>query len=168
VSMVAGSLSLARFLDQEVAWPRQGRHILAQYDEKTVIVYQAYAPAIAEFALQHGYFGGPFSYSRMSWIKPNFLWMMYRSGWGTKPGQERRWRCGLSVRSLRLCSLEQLNRPFPPIAIVHGAIGSMQLRDPQSVYSGTLTMIRRDAHCHAGRCSWGRAIPTCMHLERRS
>src|SRR5262249_52713462 len=24
----------------------------------------------------------------MSWIKPNFLWMMYRSGWGTKSGQE--------------------------------------------------------------------------------
>jgi hypothetical protein len=24
----------------------------------------------------------------MSWIKPNFLWMMYRSGWGTKLGQE--------------------------------------------------------------------------------
>src|SRR5215472_17781633 len=24
----------------------------------------------------------------MSWIKPNFLWMMYRSGWATKPGQE--------------------------------------------------------------------------------
>jgi hypothetical protein len=31
----------------------------------------------------------------MSWIKPNFLWMMYRSGWGTKPGQE-------SVLALRL------------------------------------------------------------------
>lgn len=24
----------------------------------------------------------------MSWIKPNFLWMMYRSGWGTKENQE--------------------------------------------------------------------------------
>lgn len=24
----------------------------------------------------------------MTWIKPNFLWMMYRSGWGTKEGQE--------------------------------------------------------------------------------
>ena len=24
----------------------------------------------------------------MSWIKPNFLWMMYRSGWATKPRQE--------------------------------------------------------------------------------
>lgn len=24
----------------------------------------------------------------MSWLKPNFLWMMYRCGWGTKEGQE--------------------------------------------------------------------------------
>src|SRR5436190_19769305 len=24
----------------------------------------------------------------MSWIKPNFLWMQYRSGWSSKPGQE--------------------------------------------------------------------------------
>jgi hypothetical protein len=24
----------------------------------------------------------------MSWIKPNFLWMMYRCGWASKPGQE--------------------------------------------------------------------------------
>ena len=23
------------------------------------------------------------------WIKPNFLWMMFRSGWATKAGQER-------------------------------------------------------------------------------
>ncbi|WP_422570328.1 DUF4291 family protein, partial [Erwinia billingiae] len=26
----------------------------------------------------------------MTWIKPSFLWMMYRSGWGMKdPGQKR-------------------------------------------------------------------------------
>ena len=25
----------------------------------------------------------------MTWIKPSFTWMMYRSGWGAKPGQER-------------------------------------------------------------------------------
>ena len=30
-----------------------------------------------------------FSYSRMSWIKTNFLWMMYRCGWATKRNQER-------------------------------------------------------------------------------
>ena len=28
------------------------------------------------------------NYNRMSWIKPNFLWMMYRSNWGRSQGQE--------------------------------------------------------------------------------
>jgi hypothetical protein len=76
------------YLDQVRVWPREGRHILAQYDDETVVVYQAYRPAIGRFAAEHGAFGGEFSYSRMSWVKPNFLWMMYRSGWGTKEGQE--------------------------------------------------------------------------------
>ena len=31
----------------------------------------------------------PFKRDRMTWIKPSFLWMMYRCGWATKPGQER-------------------------------------------------------------------------------
>ena len=26
--------------------------------------------------------------SRMTWIKPSFNWMMYRSGYASKPGQE--------------------------------------------------------------------------------
>jgi len=52
-------------------------------------VYQAYKPEIANFAVRNGFFGGAkFSFERMSWIKPNFLWMMYRSGWATKEGQE--------------------------------------------------------------------------------
>jgi hypothetical protein len=74
--------------EQVKVWPKEGRHILAQYDDNTVIVYQAYRPSIGLYAAEHGTFGGDFSYSRMSWIKPNFLWMMYRSGWGTKEGQE--------------------------------------------------------------------------------
>jgi Domain of unknown function (DUF4291) len=69
-------------------WPRSGRHILAQLGEESVVVYQAYHPAIGHFAARHGYFGGGFGLGRMSWIKPNFLWMMYRSGWGIKEGQE--------------------------------------------------------------------------------
>ena len=47
-----------------------------------------YAPGIGRFAAGHGCFGGAFSFDRMSWIKPNFLWMMHRCGWGTKAGQE--------------------------------------------------------------------------------
>jgi len=70
-------------------WPATGRHILAAFDDVSITVYQAYRPEIAAYAVAHQQFGGEFSYSRMSWIKPNFLWMMYRAGWATKPGQER-------------------------------------------------------------------------------
>ncbi len=70
-------------------WPKAGKHILAQFDAENIVVYQAYCPEIADCALAKQRFGGKFSYSRMSWIKPNFLWMMYRSGWASKSGQER-------------------------------------------------------------------------------
>jgi len=82
------SLFLQSYLAQQAHWPREGRHILAQFDEETIVVYQAYRPTIGHDAARHGHFGGEFSFSRMSWIKPNFLWMMYRSGWGMKEGQE--------------------------------------------------------------------------------
>lgn len=73
---------------QSSTWPKVGRHILAHFDDESIVVYQAYNPTIGRFAVEHGKFGGSFSFSRMSWIKPNFLWMMYRSGWGTKENQE--------------------------------------------------------------------------------
>jgi hypothetical protein len=76
------------YLAQESVWPKSGRHVLAQFDPESVVIYQAYRREIGNFAANHGYFGAGFSLERMSWIKPNFLWMMYRSGWGTKPDQE--------------------------------------------------------------------------------
>jgi hypothetical protein len=76
------------YLDQRARWPKTGRHILAQADAETVLVYQAYRPSIGHFAVEQQHFGGDFSLDRMSWIKPNFLWMMYRCGWGSKDGQE--------------------------------------------------------------------------------
>src|ERR1051326_3671231 len=84
----AMKLQTESFTTQEARWPPIGRHILAHYDAESIIVYQAYRPAIGRFAAEHNYFGGEFSLERMSWIKPNFCWMMYRSGWGTKEGQE--------------------------------------------------------------------------------
>jgi len=81
-------LPTERYVEQVSRWPAEGRHILAHHDAETIIVYQAYRPSIGEHAIKHGVFGNGFSYARMSWIKPNFLWMMYRSGWGTKEGQE--------------------------------------------------------------------------------
>ena len=70
--------------------PVDGQHIVAHQTETQVVVYQAYNPAIARFAVENQCLGGPdFSYGRMSWIKPNFLWMMYRCGWASKENQER-------------------------------------------------------------------------------
>src|SRR5215470_7093501 len=82
------NLATELYVEQTTRWPQEGRHILAHHDAETVVVYQAYRPSIGAHAVRHGAFGGDFSYARMSWIKPNFLWMMYRSGWGTKEGQE--------------------------------------------------------------------------------
>ena len=65
------------------------RNIYAVFDDKTIRVYQAYNNEIADEALKLGKFGSKFSLNRMTWIKPSFLWMMYRSGWATKQGQER-------------------------------------------------------------------------------
>ena len=52
-------------------WPTSGKHIMAHYDDESIVVYQAYNPAIADFAVTNQRFGGPFSFSRMSWIKSN-------------------------------------------------------------------------------------------------
>ncbi len=81
-------LAMEAYPEQVTVWPKQGRQILAQFDDDTIVVYQAYCPEIGAHVAAHGTFGGGFSYSRMSWVKPNFLWMMYRSGWGTKENQE--------------------------------------------------------------------------------
>ena len=67
------------------------RQIRASYTDTTIRIYQAYSDAIAEAALKHGTFvSPPFSMTRMTWIKPSFLWMMYRAGWGYKDDGQRR------------------------------------------------------------------------------
>lgn len=81
-------MKLKLYKEQIKEWPQTGHHIMAQYDDNKIIVYQSYRPEIGHFAAKHQYFGGAFSLNRMTWIKPNFLWMMFRNGWGTKEGQE--------------------------------------------------------------------------------
>ena len=97
------------YLSQLAIWPREGHHILAQFDEKSVVVYQAYNARIGHFAAREGIFGGDFSFNRMSWFKPNFLWMMYRNGWGRKENQE----VTLAVRIKRAFFDEVSNSAVP-------------------------------------------------------
>ncbi|MEN8220263.1 MAG: DUF4291 domain-containing protein [Pseudomonadota bacterium] len=63
--------------------------IRANYDRDTIVMYQAYSSNIADLAIKKQKFVKPFSFNRMTWIKPSFLWLMHRSNWGKKSGQER-------------------------------------------------------------------------------
>ncbi|MFC9594772.1 DUF4291 domain-containing protein [Streptomyces sp. NPDC056944] len=96
--------------------------IRADHDARTIVVYQAYPPAIADAALRAGRFVAPFSFHRMTWIKPSFLWLMHRSNWARKPGQERI----LAVRITREGWEEALSRAelttAHPAAVAQAAV----------------------------------------------
>jgi len=90
--------------------------IRADFDRDSIVVYQAFPQAIADAALRAGAFVPPFSLERMTWIKPSFLWLMERSNWGRKSGQEHI----LAVRLTRAgwdeaLSLGILTHPEPAI-----------------------------------------------------
>ncbi|MFJ7044104.1 DUF4291 domain-containing protein [Streptomyces sp. NPDC101112] len=62
--------------------------VRARHTADTITVYQAYRPGIGGPAARDGRFPAEWKRDRMTWIKPSFLWMMYRCGWGLKEGQE--------------------------------------------------------------------------------
>ncbi|MEV0451299.1 DUF4291 domain-containing protein [Streptomyces sp. NPDC050600] len=62
--------------------------IRALHTATTVTVYQAYSPSLGLPAARDGRFPDAWKRTRMTWIKPSFLWMMYRCGWGLKESQE--------------------------------------------------------------------------------
>lgn len=83
------NLKTILYPDYEKNAPQAGQHILAQQTTDTVFVYQAFNPRISSYAVKQQQFGGEhYSFNRMTWIKPNFLWMMYRCGWAKKENQK--------------------------------------------------------------------------------
>lgn len=68
------------------------RQIRAHHTSTTITVYQAYNAEIADAAVQQQKLNASpkFSTTRMTWIKPSWAWMLYRSGYSYKDaGQER-------------------------------------------------------------------------------
>lgn len=68
------------------------RQIRAQYDKETITVYQAYSATIAEAAVRDQKLDASpdFLPHRMTWIKPSWCWMMYRSGYSLKDDRQAR------------------------------------------------------------------------------
>jgi hypothetical protein len=149
--MTTTALATAAYGEQLKNWPQSGQHILAHFDEETIIVYQAYCPRIARFAVENGFFGGDFKYSRMSWIKPNFLWMMYRSQWGQAEEQE----VVLAIR---------LRRRFFDSLLAQAVPSSFDARAYGSREKWTTAVVRSDV-----RLQWDPDhLPTGEKCERRA
>jgi len=86
------SIKLTDYLSQKTQWPKQGKAIVGQYNQECILLYQAFCPSIAEAAVLSQDFvtnNPEFNPGRMTWVKPNFLWMMFRSDWAQKKNQER-------------------------------------------------------------------------------
>jgi len=128
------TLTLEPYAAQIARWPQQGRVILAQFDRDSVIVYQAYSEAIGHHAVTHQRLGGSgFSFSRMSWIKPNFLWMMYRSGWASKLSQEMVLAIRIAREGFNTITSLAVSSSFDPAAgLTHDewkrAVGNSEVR----------------------------------------
>lgn len=64
---------------------------MGYFSGSAILLYQAFNSEIADYAVREQKFEGAPGYNekRMTWTKPNFLWMMFRSGWAKKSNQER-------------------------------------------------------------------------------
>ncbi len=90
------------------------RQILANFDNEGIIVYQAFNPSLAEEAVRLGTFGKGFNLDRMTWIKPSFGWMLYRSGYATKHNQERILKIKLSHDGFQSILSQAIPTSFEP------------------------------------------------------
>jgi Domain of unknown function (DUF4291) len=109
------NLQTIPYTHYEQGLPQSGQYILGQKRGENIIVYQAFNPHISKHAVKHQQFGGSdYSFNRMSWIKPNFLWMMYRAGWANKPNQERILAIEISLENFETILQKAVYSSFQP------------------------------------------------------
>jgi hypothetical protein len=108
---------------------------VGELDAEGVYVYQAFCDEIADWALENQRFGGSkFNPTRMTWIKPSFGWVLYRSGYGLKPGQNRVLKIKIShialADLLRQCKCVDTNKETRSKRSSDDGIGRVQW-DPE-------------------------------------
>ena len=69
--------------------PKKGKYFYGHEIDGIITFYAAFNKGIADYAIENQKFGHGFSFNRMTWIKPGFMWMMHRSGWARKENQEK-------------------------------------------------------------------------------
>src|SRR6267142_2830267 len=91
------------------------RRIIANYDEEGINVYQAFKPSIVAAALERGTFDKGFGLDRMTWIKPSFGWMLYRSGYASKHRQEAILKIKITHAGFREILRQSIETSFNPM-----------------------------------------------------
>jgi hypothetical protein len=131
--MVAGKpagLTTTRLAEScaDMASPIPSRQVRALYDETTITVYQAYSTSIADAAVKAQKLSASpdFKPGRMTWIKPSWAWMMYRSGYSFKDAGQARI---LALKMSHQHFLELLRRG---VLTSHHANGQERTQGPQS------------------------------------
>ncbi len=123
------------------------KEIYAVFNSKTIRIYQAYNEKIAKEAVMLNTFGESFNLNRMTWIKPSFLWMMYRSNWGLKKDQDHI----LAVDILRQGFDEYLS---------HAILTTDESKIFSSHYEWNQAFVNSEVYCQwdPDRDIWGKAI----------
>jgi len=161
------------YLAHHETWPQSGRHVLAQYDDDSILVYQAYNPAIGHYAAEHKKFeGAPGWLTRMTWIKTNFLWMMFRSGWGDKQSQEVTLGIWLRREAFEEILSKAVHTSYHPVYGNQGswkkALANSDVRlqwDPGTEFGAFISLTRRADHDPHGHKRARRAIQLGMKGE---
>lgn len=124
------------------------KEIRAVYTRDTIRIYQAYNATIAREAVSKGTFGSSFKMERMTWIKPSFLWMMYRCGWGTKENQEH------------ILAIDIKREAFDYI-VKHAVISSYQEAEGMSQEQWREQVKNSDIRCQwdPEKDIWGNSLP---------
>ena len=117
--------------------------IRADYNRDTIVIYQAYSANIADVALKLQRFASPFSFHRMTWIKPSFLWLMHRSNWGQKANQQRTLAVHISRAGWeKALSLGTLTHPEPSVFPNASAWGTEFANSPVHIQWDTERSLR--------------------------
>jgi hypothetical protein len=90
------------------------RQIIAAFDKEGIMVYQAFRRSIVDAALARGTFAKGFNVNRMTWIKPSFGWMLYRSDYATKHRQDAIVQVKLTHKGFRAILLQSVPTSFDP------------------------------------------------------
>ncbi|GGG44948.1 DUF4291 domain-containing protein [Bizionia arctica] len=106
-------LKTIRYAQYEQGLPLAGKHLIGQTRNENIIVYQAFNPNISKWAVENQKFGGShYKFTRMSWIKPNFLWMMYRAGWAMKEHKQHILAIEISQNNFETLLLEGVHSSY--------------------------------------------------------